>query len=774
MSMKENERKLLTELHSAWTNRDLRRYDALMSSTVDRHRGGHNLVPIFVNALRYEPSTFGLVASAVLARLNDPFSVDLLIENLTPDDPEARYWAAHVLGVLRDPKAVRPLIERLDDVATRVRERAAQALANLEVYGEHPRLSAALYDENPRVRVYIAGVFANRGDNRALPVLIDLVESELNTVRSAAAEFLGNLGDPAAIPALLKAIQRCTEDPRISRREMSNAALKFDDRRLVHPVLALYADDDDVVSTMHLHEWLGRMGDPAAIPVLIRALRHPIACSNAINALIRAPFTHDPRVTEALTDLLSPNAVVRLDTDQLQRIRQALADTSNLPVDDRLLLISKLGDRWATTRGWAARELGKLGDLRAVEPLIGLLKDEICFGDAAWALGQLGASEALEPLIDIVRRDDRGGDSILALDAIAAIGNPHVFGTLLDLLPINPYRIEDLLWKLLDEQAFPVLISSLTHEDKEVSQFSARALGILGDGLAIPHLTRVLANKESEARGEAFFALAELDRDSLPHLGSDWMADSHLRAQVVWVTLMGDGPLSKAMHESLAAQLVIAGNLCMMVAIAEVASRIPNDPMVSGFLTGLEETLGILPTAQIELNPQAGGRKLSNRSNLITGTISNKGLGPAFYVTVRLYESGVEDSKSAVFEATLLWPGESHTWETTWVHDLAGTVRLVWDIEFVHITGLVRVKKTGIIDVDDPNFTPPIVVSIGGDYTGDIITDRGIKQGDDGILQVKDAGGGIPEITFCTHCGGELNRAAGARYCPFCGAAIMA
>ena len=230
--------------------------------------------------------------------------------------------------------------------------------------------------------------------------------------------------------------------------------------------------------------------------------------------------------------------------------------------------------------------------------------------------------------------------------------------------------------------------------------------------------------------------------------------------------------LSKAMHESVAVKLVNAGNLCMMQIIAEVASVMPNYPKVPGFLTGLEETLGILPTAQIELNPQAGTQKLSNRSNLITGTISNNGLGPAFYVEVFLYEAGAEDSKLTVFEATMLRSGDSHTWETTWIHGVAGTVRMIWEIKFFHITGLVQEKKTEIIDIDDPNFNPRVVVSVGGDYTGDIITDRGTKQGDDGILQVKDAGGGYTENNFCTHCGRELNRATEARYCPFCGAPI--
>ena len=59
-------------------------------------------------------------------------------------------------------------------------------------------------------------------------------------------------------------------------------------------------------------------------------------------------------------------------------------------------------------KGEAARALGKLGDIRAVEPLVAALEDED-YGvamAAAEALGALGDSRAVEPLIAALEDED--------------------------------------------------------------------------------------------------------------------------------------------------------------------------------------------------------------------------------------------------------------------------------------------------------------------------------------------------------------------------------
>lgn len=68
---------------------------------------------------------------------------------------------------------------------------------------------------------------------------------------------------------------------------------------------------------------------------------------------------------------------------------------------------------YAEKRKWAAKELGKIGDTRAVWPLIKALGDEHfeVFKSAAMALGEIGNDSAVEPLIKILLRNARITDT---------------------------------------------------------------------------------------------------------------------------------------------------------------------------------------------------------------------------------------------------------------------------------------------------------------------------------------------------------------------------
>ena len=69
---------------------------------------------------------------------------------------------------------------------------------------------------------------------------------------------------------------------------------------------------------------------------------------------------------------------------------------------------------------WAAFVLGKLGDARAVEPLIVALKDEdmnIRF-TATLALGQLADTRAVEPLIAALKDNDLAYAAAVSLRAV--------------------------------------------------------------------------------------------------------------------------------------------------------------------------------------------------------------------------------------------------------------------------------------------------------------------------------------------------------------------
>ena len=73
----------------------------------------------------------------------------------------------------------------------------------------------------------------------------------------------------------------------------------------------------------------------------------------------------------------------------------------------------------------AAWALERIGDERAVEPLIQALKDDVAFvrEEAARALGEIGDARAVEPLIQAIS-DENISNKVEATKAILAIGKP--------------------------------------------------------------------------------------------------------------------------------------------------------------------------------------------------------------------------------------------------------------------------------------------------------------------------------------------------------------
>ncbi|MFB0563700.1 MAG: HEAT repeat domain-containing protein [Candidatus Lokiarchaeia archaeon] len=135
-------------------------------------------------------------------------------------------------------------------------------------------------------------------------------------------------------------------------------------------------------------------------------------------------------------------------------------------------------------RMYAAMFLGRMGDRRAVEPLIRVLKDK---GSdirqwAAYALGELGDLRALDPLLQALR------DTEWEVRKKATIA----------------------LGKLGDVSAVEPLIQVLNDENWEVRWRAAEALGKLGDGRAAEHLVLLLREKDPrDEEGEVLRAAAE-------------------------------------------------------------------------------------------------------------------------------------------------------------------------------------------------------------------------------------------------------------------------
>ncbi|MDP8257604.1 MAG: HEAT repeat domain-containing protein, partial [Candidatus Alcyoniella australis] len=199
-------------------------------------------------------------------------------------------------------------------------------------------------------------------------------------------------------------------------------------------------------------------------------------------------------------------------------------------------LIGALGDKNLMVQETAAEALGSLGDVSAVEPLIGALGDKNWSVQraAAEALGSLGDVSAVEPLIGALG-DKNSYTRKAAAKALGKLGEAHwktwVLGMDNDLLRLgesgDARAFEPLIsalkhWHLLvwtaakalgelgDGRAVEPLIGALGHWDSDVRSSAAWALGALGDARAVEPLVRALGDEKSYTRKAAAKALGEL------------------------------------------------------------------------------------------------------------------------------------------------------------------------------------------------------------------------------------------------------------------------
>lgn len=150
--------------------------------------------------------------------------------------------------------------------------------------------------------------------------------------------------------------------------------------------------------------------------------------------------------------------------------------------------VSSLGSQQEDKRCRAAEALGRLGDARAVEPLIAALRDYDYDEDselpsvAAEALSELADSRAVEPLIAALQ----SGDGSVRLQAARLLG------------------------MILDSRAIEPLIFALKDRYDDVRDAAALALGRLREPRAVEPLVAILGAGEHHMQQEAAKALLNI------------------------------------------------------------------------------------------------------------------------------------------------------------------------------------------------------------------------------------------------------------------------
>ena len=193
------------------------------------------------------------------------------------------------------------------------------------------------------------------------------------------------------------------------------------------------------------------------------------------------------------------------------------------------LLIAALKDSDSDVRKQAKYVLGDLGDARALEPLIALLKensDEYVLAGIVRALGNFGDARAIMPLIALRMPQGTGrqygyvyeGDYLTnCIDtALVKIGISAVEPLISFLKDENSHSSErqaaaKALAKIGDQRAVEPLILVINDTDENVRYVAAEALGKIGNPRAVEPLIAALNDSDKNVRYIAEIALKNFD-----------------------------------------------------------------------------------------------------------------------------------------------------------------------------------------------------------------------------------------------------------------------
>jgi HEAT repeat protein len=188
-------------------------------------------------------------------------------------------------------------------------------------------------------------------------------------------------------------------------------------------------------------------------------------------------------------------------------------------------LIAALKDENMEARRYAAEALGRIGDARAIDPLIAALEYDDGFNpsSATLALVSFGSS-AVDPLITALEHEN-GGVRMRATQALGMIGDiraiPHLIAVLEELGKVytDPMwyetsgigaEAEEALVKMGgNPETVESLIGVLQDGDRLERMAAARILGQIGDRRAVEPLVTALEDEDEWVRVRAAEALAE-------------------------------------------------------------------------------------------------------------------------------------------------------------------------------------------------------------------------------------------------------------------------
>ena len=447
-----------------------------------------SLVDALVSALREGHRNFSLLSSALqLLTLTGVDFTAALIRLMQSPDADLRIQAALALGTQRRPEAVEALLAAFDDENPNVRFHAIESIGKLappaaierltqiaeggDFYLAFPAIEALIRINDPVVATRLA------------PLLHDSV------LGAAAADALGRIGDEDVVGALVDALGE-SEAPAAN---IVDALVQ-----IRHRYETAFAGGEQI------EDLVGRRMSQSGVRRILDVI------ARATGESLRAPvivlgWLQDPLIPSALANLLG-SAEARHD------VIEAFVRCG--PSAVTLLMTRLAGDDVETIRT-AVVALGRIGDRRAVPPLLDVLEHtnrELRLA-AASALARLGDPRAFEPLLGLLGDPDVAIRQA-AIGALNSIGHPGMGPKICALLKSpDPLERESAL-KIAGyfgyDECTEQVVAACADPDERVRTSALEHLPYFEHPKALELLTNAMRSETPRARAAAAKALAAM------------------------------------------------------------------------------------------------------------------------------------------------------------------------------------------------------------------------------------------------------------------------
>ena len=462
---------------------------------------GAPAVEPLITVLTGTDNSLKMVAVKALGEIGNPRAAEALTAAL--NDGNISLVAADTLVKIGAP-AVEPLIAALKDVNGNVRKAAAEVLG---------KIGARLEDPTFRARAVEALTAALKGGSwYVLEAVARALESlnwhpERDEVGAIYWISLGEwescveIGAPAVEP-LTAALTGLDSDMRIS---VVMALGKIDDPRVVKPLMAALKDygncSSDGVRKAAM-DGLSRIGAPAVEP-LIATLKDAIGDTR--RSVAEALGQIGVRLEDAALRTRAVEALVAALKDGSWYEREAVAKT--LESLDWYPEKNEVGAiYWISSGEWeGCVEIGA----PAIEPLIAALKDGtwLAIEAAAEALGRIGDARAIEPLLGTLQDAGKSlsdGVRRATVDALGRIGDAHAVEPLVAALQDNDEQVRNAANSALVQIGVPAVESLVTHWDNTDRGTKTTTDVFIHIGVpAIPTLIEALKSSDKYVRCNA-------------------------------------------------------------------------------------------------------------------------------------------------------------------------------------------------------------------------------------------------------------------------------